>query len=62
MTDRINQERKRFEAWAESIPHQRNTARHGSNDEWPGQYRDYSLQLAWESWLEALRMSETRDG
>lgn len=28
MSERINQERKRFEAWAESMSHERSTERH----------------------------------
>lgn len=58
MNERINQERERFEAWAESMPHERSTERYTSNAVWRGQYCDYKVQLAWEAWLEALQMSE----
>lgn len=62
MSERINQERARFEAWAESMPYERSTDRLGSDDSWPGHYRDYLVQLAWVAWLEALQMSDVQDG
>lgn len=62
MTHELTKERKRFEAWAESMPDERDTSRYNSDDPWPDLYRDPSVQLAWESWLEALEITDMRLG
>lgn len=42
--------REAFEAWVAAPPYEREVDRQGEADAWPGQYRDYDLQLAWEAW------------
>lgn len=42
-----------FEAWITSPPYQKCVARNSSDEmksAWPGQYRTYEVQLAWEAW------------
>lgn len=48
--------RSRFEAWITAPPFEKEIARHSSDATklaWPGQYRKYEVQLAWEAWCEA---------
>lgn len=49
--------RAQFESWITAPPFERNVDR-WPNDEskhaWPGQYKDISVQLAWEAWKDAF--------
>ena len=47
-------EREKFEIWVASPPYNRNCHRFDKDDSWPGMYRDYAVQLAWETWQAAL--------
>lgn len=45
--------RKAFEAWISAPPFERDTTRNPLNGEeyaWPGHYREYEVQLAWDAW------------
>lgn len=53
-------DRKRFEAWAEEPPREWSLERQGRAGCWPGQYRSYSAQAAWEGWQEALRIEREK--
>lgn len=47
-----------FEAWVTSPPIERDVSRHSKDPTiscWPGQYSEYSVQLAWESWCAATK-------
>lgn len=45
--------RSRFEAWVSAPPIEKSVERFSSEGSWPGHYRDYGVQLAWESWQRA---------
>lgn len=47
--------RAAFEAWISAPPFDRSIERQGENGSWPGQYRSYETQSAWEAWQEAGR-------
>lgn len=52
--------RPAFETWISSPPIERSTRRHPDDPDkymWPGQYTDHTVQLAWEAWCEALKLS-----
>jgi hypothetical protein len=54
-------EREAFEAWAKSAPYEYDTSRFPMDRDkfsWPGQYRDVSVEFAWEAWK--ARESELR--
>ena len=58
-----HQQRAAFEAWVSGAPYERPTERYPAGAEecvWPGQYRDYPVQLAWEAW-QAGEAAATRD-
>lgn len=42
--------RSRFEAWVSAPPIEKSVEIFGPEGSWPGQYRDYEVQLMWESW------------
>lgn len=51
-------ERDAFEAWITASPIEACVTRLGPQSSWPGHYRNYAVQLAWESWQAArLAMS-----
>ena len=48
--------RERFERWISSQPIEADISRYPDNATeyaWPGNYRTYNVQLAWEAWCEA---------
>lgn len=49
--------REAFEAWISAPPYERSVERQGENGSWPGQYRSYETQAAWESWQESARQA-----
>ncbi|UTD55901.1 hypothetical protein [Halomonas sp. MS1] len=51
----MSKQRERFEAWAVKPPREWCVGKqsHTSDNSWPGQYRDYHVQCAWESWQAA---------
>lgn len=53
--------RERFEAWISAPPFERSVERQGTNGAWPGQYRSYETQAAWEAWQESAKI-ERADG
>ena len=49
--------RSAFEAWITAAPIEKDVTRNPtdwSKSAWPGQYRSYEVQLAWEAWCAAL--------
>ena len=51
--------RNRFEAWVSAPPLEKSVERFGPEGSWPGHYRDYGVQLAWESWQRATEENAT---
>lgn len=47
--------RAQFETWISAPPYERSIERQGDNGSWPGQYRSYETQAAWESWQESAK-------
>lgn len=50
-----------FEAWITAPPYEKDIIRWPENDfrfSWPGHYKDYAVQLAWEAWEEAQNASD----
>lgn len=43
-------ERERFEAWAKRPPREWNIDIAGPEEAWPGQYKIYHVECAWEAW------------
>ena len=53
--------RSAFEAWITDPPMEKDVARNSTDDRksaWPGQYRSYEVQLAWEAWCAALEATD----
>ena len=50
--------RDAFERWISSAPIYAEISRWSADSAWPGQYQDYSTQLAWEAWCEAIKQVE----
>jgi len=51
----MSDSREAFDKWISSPPYSRLITRFSTNPEyagWHGQYRDLSVQIAWESWSE----------
>lgn len=46
--------RQQFEAWFREPPYEFPMKRGTADAGWPGQYRDYSVQCAWEGYQAAL--------
>jgi len=52
--------RRRFEAWITSAPFEKNIERFPNDPtrfSWPGNYREISVELAWQAWQEAARQA-----
>lgn len=49
--------RAAFESWISAPPYERSVERQGENGSWPGQYRSYETQAAWEAWQESARQA-----
>ena len=45
--------REEFEKWAEELPYEFNLERFGENGSWPGDYRSYPVQCAWNAYQDA---------
>lgn len=60
---RKQKQRTKFEAWVACWPYERDVSRWpmGGTTPWPGQYKDYAVQLAWESWQAAIARSREND-
>ena len=53
--------RSAFEAWITAPPMEKDVARNSTDERksaWPGQYRSYEVQLAWEAWCAALEATD----
>lgn len=60
MTDKM---RERFEAWISAPPFEHMCDRRPMDERvtcWPGQYKRYETELAWEAWQAALAQPEQR--
>lgn len=54
--------RESFERWITSPPLEKDITRNSTDEEksaWPGQYRSYEVQLAWEAWCAAIEDADT---
>jgi hypothetical protein len=50
--------RERFEKWITSPPFERRIERFPQDEKlfsWPGNYREISVELAWQAWQEAAK-------
>jgi hypothetical protein len=55
--------RDRFEAWISASPFERNISRipdDPAQHSWPGHYREYEVQLAWEAFEEGTKEPESK--
>ena len=53
--------RSAFEAWITDAPMEKDVTRNSTDERksaWPGQYRSYEVQLAWEAWCAALESTD----
>ena len=52
-------ERADFEEWITSPPFEREVGRweESADVAWPGQYREYEVELAWCAWQERARLA-----
>jgi hypothetical protein len=55
-----SRERKLFEKWITSPPFEREIIRYDADAAWAGQYKRINVALAWEAFMEGLRMSELK--
>lgn len=53
--------RASFEAWAIQPPREFDIAIHGDSGAWPGGYKSYPVQCAWESWQAAQTLPAVVD-
>jgi hypothetical protein len=56
-------ERKAFEAWISAPPFEQNVRRYGNDPQtaaWPGNYREYNVQLAWCAWEARAALRQCR--
>ena len=53
--------RKAFEAWIGNPPYERMCDRGSPESAWPGQYKNYEVQLAWEAWQAASKQQREKD-
>ena len=52
----LGNQRERFERWIAGPPYEKDVSRLRADDpQWPDQYRDINVQLAWEAWQEARK-------
>jgi hypothetical protein len=51
-----NEQREAFEAWITQPPIEASILRYGDDAArmWRGQYKQYSVQLAWDAWRAAI--------
>ena len=62
-------EREKFEKWISAPPYEKSLIRYQASvvqhrvaGIWPGQYRDYDVQLSWEAWQQAIRKAPSEGG
>lgn len=58
MTD--DESRKAFELAMAAPPYERHCKRFSADAGWPGHYRDYCTQLAWDAWQAAVEWATQR--
>lgn len=49
----MDKQREAFEAWAKAPPREFYLARHPDAAAWPGNYKDYHVECAWQAWQAA---------
>ncbi len=56
--------RQAFEKWIGEHPYEQDTSRWPQDDKyaWPGQYKVYQVQLAWDAWCESANSMLNRTG
>lgn len=47
--------REEFERWAADAPREWPLERYTEDEAWPGSYKDYPVQCAWEAWQEVYK-------
>lgn len=47
--------RAQFEAWISAPPYEHMCDRNSDSSPWPGQYKRYETQLAWEAWQKSAQ-------
>lgn len=47
-------QRELFEKWAKNPPMEFYLARHDDTAAWPGNYKDYHVECAWQAWQAAI--------
>lgn len=52
--------RAQFESWITAPPFEKTIERHSENGSWPGNYRDYGVQLAWCAWEDSAKSERER--
>lgn len=52
--------RQYFEKWAAEPPREFELSRYKETESWPGSYRDYHVQCAWEAWQNRWKISEAQ--
>lgn len=52
---------EQFEAWAQEAPREWSIEKQSELGAFPGQYRDYHVQAAWEAWEAATYLRTTGD-
>jgi hypothetical protein len=50
----LSKQRVLFEKWIAAPPYERSLVRFKEDESWPGHYKNYPVQLAWEAWREAF--------
>ncbi len=51
----MDKQREAFEAWAKKPPREFYLARHPDAAAWPGNYKDYHVECAWQAWQAATQ-------
>lgn len=47
--------RKEFEKWISALPFEKSIERFSEKEFWPGDYKSYEVELAWDSWQEVSK-------
>jgi hypothetical protein len=53
MPKKISEIRREFEQWASKPPFEFDLTINGEESAWPGNYKDFNVDCAWDAWLDA---------
>lgn len=56
----MNEIRQQFENWIGAPPYEHMCNRYGGDAAWPGSYKRYETDLAWEAWRTAWAMQQAK--